>query len=45
MRKKSRRSLGGEAVALDVLVGDAPDGASGCGEEKFFDGDSKDVNP
>jgi hypothetical protein len=36
--------LGGEAVALDVFVGDAPDGASGCGEEEFFNGDAEDVD-
>ena len=31
-------------VALDVLVGDAPNGAAGSGEEKFFDGDAQNVN-
>jgi hypothetical protein len=36
--------LGGEAVALHVFVGDAPDGASGCGKEKFFNGDAEDVD-
>jgi hypothetical protein len=29
---------------LDRLVGDAPDGAPGCGEEEFFDGDSEDAD-
>ena len=29
---------------MDVFVGDAPDGASGCGEEEFFNGDAEDVD-
>ena len=36
--------FGGEAVALDVFVGHAPDGATGGGEEEFFDGDAEEVD-
>lgn len=33
-----------KAIAVYVLVDDAPDRASRCGEEEFLNGDSENIN-
>src|SRR5260370_38679415 len=40
----SLRGRGLEAIALDIFIGNAPDGSSGSGEEQFLDGDSGNID-
>src|SRR6476661_5507826 len=41
---KTEAPVGHEAVALDVFIGDGPDGAARSREHEFFNGDAFDGN-